>query len=423
MTGNDMNALLARAEQGDARAQYLLSAALSRAGDRQNADRWLQSAARLGEPDAGYTLATRCLQTSRGVDEAASLLTDAAAAGSLIAKRLLAVLYAEGLGVDPDWSHASGLALEAAKAGDPAAMREAAMLLLLRNPDDRDGLLLLKDAALRDPVAGAVFVRRAAEARSDVDQAAAILAKLKAARYPNADVLAEKLSKAGGVSAPSPESRDAPDWPRIVDCLASEEVWEAPEETVLSDRPRARVFRAVFSPVACEYVIAVAAQRLAPSGTVDPVTGESRRDAYRTSLTATLGPVDLDLALVAVNRRMARIAGRPFQNGEFLSVLRYAAGQEYRPHFDWLPPGEDFERGGQRVTTALVYLNDDYQGGETHFLTPDIRFRGEPGDMLVFENASSSGAPDKISRHASLPVAAGVKWLGSKWFREKKYNF
>ena len=136
-----------------------------------------------------------------------------------------------------------------------------------------------------------------------------------------------------------------------------------------------------------------------------------------------MGPVDLDLALVSINRRIAAFSGLPFDQGEFLSVLHYSPGQEYKPHFDWLPPGDDVEKMGQRVTTSLLYLNGDYGGGETHFLTPDIRFKGNSGDLLVFQNANAEGAPDKSSRHASLPVKSGAKWLASKWFRGKKHHF
>ena len=43
-------------------------------------------------------------------------------------------------------------------------------------------------------------------------------------------------------------------------------------------------------------------------------------------------------------------------------------GQEYRPHFDAIGNADN-----QRVLTFLVYLNDDYEGGETDFLTPASR--------------------------------------------------
>jgi len=135
-----------------------------------------------------------------------------------------------------------------------------------------------------------------------------------------------------------------------------------------------------------------------------------------------MGIVDLDLPLTRINRQLALLAGHAPERAESLGVLYYAPGKEYRPHYDWLPDGPERERGGQRLTTALLYLNDEYEGGETHFISPDIKFRGAPGDVLVFDNVLADGAPDRASRHAGLPVTAGAKWLGSTWYREKNYR-
>jgi prolyl 4-hydroxylase len=143
----------------------------------------------------------------------------------------------------------------------------------------------------------------------------------------------------------------------------------------------------------------------------------------RTSATASLSPINLDLALIALNSTMALAAQSSDDKGEFLSVLRYAPGQEYRPHIDCIPRGKDFDASGQRVKTALLFLNDDYRGGETHFLAPDIRIKGQRGDILVFSNVLADGEPDKAARHAGLPVTAGEKWLASRWFRSKKFKF
>ncbi len=429
----DISELQQRAKAGDRRAQYLLAAALSAAGERDEADRWLHSAASLGEPDAGYTLATRHLQTSAGAGAAAALLEGAAGGGSTIAKRLLSVLHAEGLGVGrANWSRAIDFVISAARDGDPAALRETAMLLLSGDSGDAQGAALLDRAAAQDAIAAAAYVRRAILQRSntDVQRARGLLDKLAVARYPNAEALSHSFSAQKDSGAPASHRHETAeiDWQGIIEKLSTDKSSTGalpglPVAERLCDAPDASVFRGVFTPEECEYVVASASPRLAPSQTVDPRTGASRRDAYRTSLTATLGPVDLDLALVSFSRRLANLAGRPHQNGEFFSVLHYSPGQEYRPHFDWLPPGEDFNRGGQRVTTALLYLNADYSGGETHFLTPDIRFKGVPGDVLIFHNAAPDGSPDKSARHASLPVSRGAKWIVSKWFREKKYNF
>ena len=67
-------------------------------------------------------------------------------------------------------------------------------------------------------------------------------------------------------------------------------------------------------------------------------------------------------------------------NLEGPTVLHYAAGQEITNHFDFLntemPNYEDeLSRRGQRVITFLIYLNDDYGGGETEFPELGVRHK------------------------------------------------
>ena len=119
---------------------------------------------------------------------------------------------------------------------------------------------------------------------------------------------------------------------------------------------------------------------------------------------------------------MARLADTPYENGESLMVLRYRPGEEYRPHHDFLGPNEpDLKTRGQRFRTALLYLNDGYEGGETHFLSPDVKVAGKTGDVVVFDNVDEKGAPDVSARHAGRPVTRGEKWLATLWLRDRPY--
>ncbi len=419
-SGLSLDDLKSRAEAGDAAAQYVLAAQLSGAGAKDEAERWLNASAAQGFGDALYTLATRELHHA-GLEEAAKKLARAADHGSAPAQRLLGVLCAMGLGVEYDWREAVRLVSKAAKAGMAPAKRELAMLLFAADPDDEDGATLIVLAAPRDPVAGAVAVRRFCETRRHVDADAAKthLELLERAQYPHAGSLRSAFASADASQRfqPSP-----PDWKRIEDKLDKEPPAPSVDAEVLCETPPARVFRKAYSPEECEYVIAAAAQRLAPSMIADPRTGASVQDPYRTSLTAILALVDLDLALVMINRRLAALAGRAPETAESLGVLYYAPGKEYRPHCDWLPPGPELDRGGQRAATGLLYLNHDYDGGETRFIIPDLAFKGRMGDVLVFENLNKNGDPDPISRHAGQAVRSGAKWLGSTWFREKNYR-
>lgn len=119
---------------------------------------------------------------------------------------------------------------------------------------------------------------------------------------------------------------------------------------------------------------------------------------------------------------MARLAAIPYDRGEILTILRYRRTEQYRPHYDFLDPDDpDLVAHGQRVRTALLYLNDGYEGGETYFLMPRLAFPGKTGDVLVFDNIDQTGAPDLSARHAGMPVTAGEKWLATLWFRDRKF--
>jgi prolyl 4-hydroxylase len=109
---------------------------------------------------------------------------------------------------------------------------------------------------------------------------------------------------------------------------------------------------------------------------------------------------------------------------EMTAVLHYAPGQEFVPHFDFLDTdvpayARDIAARGQRAATFLIYLNDDYEGGETEFPKLDWRCKGRKGDAILFWNLTPEGAPDERMLHAGLPPTKGEKWLLSQWLRQK----
>ena len=71
--------------------------------------------------------------------------------------------------------------------------------------------------------------------------------------------------------------------------------------------------------------------------------------------------------------------------------------------------------------TALIWLNDDYDGGKTDFPDAGVRVKGGVGDLLLFHNVTASGSPDERMMHAGLPVTRGVKWMASRWIRGRDY--
>lgn len=72
------------------------------------------------------------------------------------------------------------------------------------------------------------------------------------------------------------------------------------------------------------------------------------------------------------------------------------------------------------MATFLIYLNSDFEGGETDFPELNLSYRGAPGDALQFANVDASGAPDVRTLHAGRPTRSGEKWLFSQWVRARR---
>jgi len=105
-------------------------------------------------------------------------------------------------------------------------------------------------------------------------------------------------------------------------------------------------------------------------------------------------------------------------------VLHYAVGEQFKPHHDFLDPNapgfaEQLRLYGQRVATMLIYLNDDYSGGETVFPKLGLSFRGKAGDALFWTNVDRAGSADPLTMHAGQPPTAGEKWVVSQWIRDR----
>lgn len=176
-----------------------------------------------------------------------------------------------------------------------------------------------------------------------------------------------------------------------------------------------RLFRGLLTPDECAHLLATAEPRYMRS-TIHDARGRETPHPLRSSDGAPIHWLIEDPAIQALNRRLAMATGTDYRQGEPLLVLRYAPGQEYRRHFDALP-GLD----NQRVVTALVYLNEGYEGGETAFPKLGLSVKGRQGDVLTFRNTGPDGMADPLSEHAGLPVTSGVKYLASRWIRGQSH--
>ncbi|QBE62083.1 prolyl hydroxylase family protein [Pseudoduganella lutea] len=192
--------------------------------------------------------------------------------------------------------------------------------------------------------------------------------------------------------------------------------------TMRIEQPVVAVLDDVFSPEECDAVVALARARLQPSATLSPTTGENQVKEHRTSQGAFLDDSDEPL-LQRLNRRIAEIMNQPVENGEALHVLHYGVGAEYKPHHDYFDPSNTgfaatLKRGGQRVATLIIYLNDVEEAGDTVFPKLGLSIVPRKGSAVYFEYVNEAGQLDEASLHGGAPVERGEKWVATKWVRQ-----
>jgi hypothetical protein len=201
--------------------------------------------------------------------------------------------------------------------------------------------------------------------------------------------------------------------------------WLKPPATaMLSSAPHIAIVENFLPPQICDWIMERARPRLGPARVFYRATGEGGVDSARTNSAAEFDILSTDLVFQLVRARIAAASGFAARALEDTHVLHYKLGQQFTRHFDFLDPAvsgfaEEIARGGQRVATFLIYLNEEFDGAETEFPLLDIRYRGKKGDALFFRNVEASGALDRKTLHAGLAPTSGEKWLLSQWIRQK----
>jgi prolyl 4-hydroxylase len=218
------------------------------------------------------------------------------------------------------------------------------------------------------------------------------------------------------VPLPAPDLSDSPRWidvdDRRVDVLMAVE------------KPRIVLFGGFLDAEECAALIGEAGTRLARSTVVsNREGGEIHPSRSSEGMFFRRGETEL---LQRIEERIARLLHWPVENGEGFQILRYAVGAEYKPHYDYFGPERPnserhLRRGGNRVATMMIYLNDVAKGGCTRF--PDVGSLTVPvvrGNALLFTYPLAH--PCSQSQHGADPVIEGEKWVAVKWLREHTFT-
>lgn len=93
---------------------------------------------------------------------------------------------------------------------------------------------------------------------------------------------------------------------------------------------------------------------------------------------------------------------------EGFNILKYESGERYGAHYDG---GTDTAR----AISPILYLNDDYVGGELEFVNFNIKIKPTIGSLYLFPS-------NYAYRHIAHPVESGTKYAIVTWLHDRPYD-
>jgi prolyl 4-hydroxylase len=220
------------------------------------------------------------------------------------------------------------------------------------------------------------------------------------------------------------ENPDPTLWRRLASAIDLKR-WHQPSPAVtLCESPVVRHIPGLISTEVCRWMIEHARPRLTRALVYDAVEDKSLANQTRTNTVALFNVTNSDLVSVLIQVQMCANTGVAFQQLEPLSVLHYDVGEQIIEHFDFVDPDaptfdQQVAEYGQRMLTFLLYLNDDYAGGETEMPKIGISHKGQRGGGFFFVNIQGNDEPDLRTLHAGRPPIRGEKWVISQWVRSR----
>lgn len=325
-------------------------------------------------------------------DAGLQFLGEACDAGLPEAAARAAGLLALGVRIPPNWPLALAWLARAAHGGWEPAQRQ-----LLALCDNR-----------------ALAARSAAQLAKAMHSASAVQPNAVGAPQP-----------ANTAHAAQPASSANVDWAAIASAVRHADWRRSPAPTIRSDVPRVSTFDDLLPPEVCELLTSFADGRLERARVYDPARRQEIVVAHRSNTVAVFGVDSIEVVHVLLQARMAAACGLSERCMEAPTVLHYAPGEEIRDHYDFVDPSisddypAEIARNGQRLITFIIYLNDDYDGGETAFPKLGFEHKGRRGGGIYFVNALPDLSPDMRMVHAGRPTTRGEKWIVTQFIRDR----
>jgi prolyl 4-hydroxylase len=180
-----------------------------------------------------------------------------------------------------------------------------------------------------------------------------------------------------------------------------------------------QIYNNVISPEEAHYIIEKSKNNFIESTIV---SGDNTN--VRKSKTCWIDRTD-GVAQNIINR-VCKLTNKPVENAEQLQVVKYETNGFYNFHHDSVYENNEesiefLKRGGHRVVTMLMYLNDDFENGHTRFENLNINLKPPKYSGILFyplDKNENQCHPKAL--HGGLPITFGEKYIATVWIRQDK---
>jgi hypothetical protein len=127
-----------------------------------------------------------------------------------------------------------------------------------------------------------------------------------------------------------------------------------------------------------------------------------------------------------LDERLEQSLGLAAVHGGAWQITSYDHGEQYESHLDCVVEEEDAETAAgskfKRMVTALVFLTDVEEGGETEFTNMGFKVKPQRGKAVIWRNLDEDGNCNPLTLHSANPVIKGRKVIMQRWYYETATN-
>lgn len=228
-------------------------------------------------------------------------------------------------------------------------------------------------------------------------------------------------SAAPATSATKPPAADKAALKRLGETVRKRLLADPDAYRLPTDKAEIWAIRDFLSAAECERIRTMVDAVAKPSSVYDREPDAKFRTSYSGDVERS------DPFIRMIERRIDDLLGIEPDWGETVQGQRYQPGQEFQAHCDWFWTlsaywADEAKRGGQRGWTAMAYLSEVEEGGQTEFTKLGLSIPPQPGVLLVWNNATPEGSVNWDTMHAAKTVVRGCKYVITKWYRTRKWG-